>query len=451
LAKTVNNFAFGNMIVKDPVTGGLNNPATFYNTIWNTSANVPTMAPAATSAGVPCTSTAQPGCAASKTATPNNSEALYLDTLSSFKVHENSQAFYLMSDLGSKDKGYHLNFGVRVVYTSQTITGASSAPVVTSYGTATWNGVNSNNVPFTSTKNTVDFLPSMNLAFYPTDDQIIRLSAARVVSPADLFNLGVGQSYNYTRETGSRVNINTGVKDGFKFVGGSSGNPQLDPYRAKQFNLSWEDYFAPEALVSVGIFYKQIESFEVTQPVNTTIMDDFGGSAGPINMPVNGGKGSIYGMELSGQYVFDLGVGLAANYTYSQSKSALTTAFSAHLPIPDVSDHAATATVFYSKFGFDARLSYSWRSKAVNGGVGGSVFAPINASTGNSVNYGVFTAPYGQLDAQLGYNINDNFSISVSAQNLTAEAQHTYLQYPNQPFTYDNSGTRYFFSVKAHM
>jgi outer membrane receptor protein involved in Fe transport len=96
-------------------------------------------------------------------------------------------------------------------------------------------------------------------------------------------------------------------------------------------------------------------------------------------------------------------------------------------------------------------MSYSWRSKAVNGGVGGSVFAPINTATGNSVNYGVFTAPYGQLDAQLGYNINDNFSVSVSAQNLTAEAQHTYLQYPNQPFTYDNSGTRYFFSVKAHM
>jgi len=451
LALTVKSFAFGNMIVKNPVTGGLNNPATFYNTIWNQAANVPTMAPAATSAGVPCTSTAQPGCAASKTAVPNNSEALYLDTLSSFKVHENSQAFYLMSDLGNKDKGFHLNVGVRVVYTSQTITGASSAPVVTSYGTATWNGVNSNNVPFTSTKNTVEFLPSMNLALYPTDNQIIRLSAARVVSPADLFNLGVGQSYNYTRETGSRINTHTGLADGFKFANGSSGNPQLDPYRAKQFNLSWEDYFAPEALVSVGVFYKQIESFEVIQPVNTTVMDDFGGSAGPINMPVNGGKGSIYGMELSGQYVFDMGVGLATNYTYSQSKSALTTAFSAHLPIPDVSAHAATATVFYSKYDFDARVSYSWRSKAVNGGVGGSVFAPINASTGNSVNYGVFTAPYGQLDAQLGYNISDNWSVSVSAQNLTDEAQHTYLQYPNQPFTYDASGTRYFFSVKAHM
>jgi TonB-dependent receptor len=438
LALTVNNFAFGNMIVKNPVTGGLNNPETFYNTIWNQAANVPTVAPAT-------------GGAPSKTAVPNNSEALFIDTLSSFKVHESSQALYLMSDLGTKDQGYHANFGVRVVFTSQTITGASAAPVVTSYGTATWNGVNNNNIPFVAGKYSVDILPSFNLAIYPTDDQIVRLSAARVVSPADLFNLGVGRSYNYTRETGGRTNVKTGVADGFKFANGSSGNPQLDPYRANQFNLSWEDYFAPEALASVGMFYKQVESFEVTQPVNTTVVDDFGGSAGPVNMPVNGGKGSIYGLEMSGQYVFDIGAGFAANYTYSQSTSALTTAFSQHLPIPDVSAHAATATVFYSKFGIDARLSYSWRSKAVNGGIGGSTFSPIDTSTGNSKTFGVFTAPYGQLDAQLGYNISDNFSISVSAQNLTAEAQHTYLQYPNQPFTYDNSGTRYFFSVKAHM
>ena len=201
----------------------------------------------------------------------------------------------------------------------------------------------------------------------------------------------------------------------------------------------------------MGGFYKQIESFEVYQPVNTTVVDDFGGSSGPVTMPINAGHGSIYGLELAGQYVFDVGVGLAANYTYSQSSSALTTAFSKHLPIPDVSDHSASATVFYEKNGFDARLSYSWRSKAVNGGYGGSTFSPIDVSTGNSKTYGVFTAPYGELDAQVAYDFNEHFSIYVSAQNLTEEAQHTYMQYPNQPFTYDNSGVRYFFGVKAHI
>lgn len=460
LALTVNSFAFGNMIVKNPVTGGLTSPSTFLNTIWNNSANVPTNTPSAivssTGTVTACTATPAPAaCAvAAKTKTGNTSEALYVDTLSSFKVHEATQSFYAMGDFGSKDKGFHLNGGVRIVFTSQSVTGATAAPTVYSAGTATWNGVNSNNVPFTQVKHSVDILPSFNLALYPADDQIIRLSAARVVAPADLFNLGLGQSYNFTRETGGRVNTNKsspsyGTKDGFRFANGSSGNPQLDPYRANQFNLSWEYYFAPEAMLSLGSFYKQVESFEVSQPVNTTVSDDFGGSSGPVTMAMNAGKGSIYGFELSGQYVWDLGFGLAANYTYTQSQSALYTDLSKRLPIPDVSDHAATVTAFYEKFGFNARLSYSWRSKAVNGGIGGATFSPVDASTGASKTYAVYSAPYGQLDAQVSYDFLDHYQVYVSAQNLTEEAYHTYMQYPNQPFTYDNSGARYFFGVRA--
>jgi TonB-dependent receptor len=464
LVQHVSSFAFGDMIVKNPFTGGMTNPATFLNTIWNNSAFVPSMTPAAlnTPGGVvPCNPVpANPAQAATCAATattkvPNNSQALFIDTLSSFKVHESTQTFYLMSDLGNKEKGIQVNAGVRVVFTNQTVSGASAAPVVTSFGTATWNGVNSNNVPFTTTTHRVDVLPSLNISLFPTDNQIIRFSAARVMSPADLFNLGVGKYYNFTRETGGRVNVNPGspsfgLQDGFRFANGTSGNPALDPYRSTQFNLAWEYYFAPEALATVGTFYKQIDNFEVIQPVNTTVMDDFGGSQGPVNMALNAGHGSIYGLELAGQYVFDFGLGFAANYTYTQSTSAISTAFSSHLPIPDVSAHATSTTIFYENYGFDARLSYSWRSKAVNGGIGGATFSPIVNATGASENFGVFQAPYGQLDGQIGYDFNDNFSIYVGAQNLTGEALHTYMQYPNQPFTYDNSGTRYFFGLKAH-
>ena len=35
-----------------------------------------------------------------------------------------------------------------------------------------------------------------------------------------------------------------------------------------------------------------------------------------------------------------------------------------------------------------------------------------------------------------------------SVQNITNEAQHTYLQYPSQPFSYDSSGRRYFLGFK---
>ena len=41
LVKTVNNFALGSIIVKNPITGGMTNPATFLNTVWNQAAHVP--------------------------------------------------------------------------------------------------------------------------------------------------------------------------------------------------------------------------------------------------------------------------------------------------------------------------------------------------------------------------------------------------------------------------
>jgi len=465
LALTVNNFAFGPMIVKDPVSGGLQNPATFLNNVWNTATSIPNNTPSAVyvnGVAVACPNVAIPACSVSaKDKVPNNSEAFYKDTLSSFNVHESTQAFYLMSDLGNKDKGFHINAGVRVVFTHLVVNGATSAPNPVSYGTATWNGVNSNNIPFTSSHYTVDILPSLNAAFYPTDDQIIRFSAARVVSPADLFNLGLGKSYGFTRGAGCALGstvatapgvtpgVTPGCNLGYEFTGGNAGNPQLDPYRATQFNLAWEDYFAPQALLSVGAFYKQVESFEVSQPVATTVMDDFGGTSANVTTPVNGGHGSIYGAEFAGQYVFDIGLGVAANYTYTQSRSALTTSISSSLPIPDVAAHAASATVFYENYGFDARVSYSWRSSTLNGTINGPTFGVLNTFSGTTTTYGVYTAPIGQLDAQVRYNFTDYFSAYVGAQNLTNEASHMYLQYKNQPFVYDNTGVRYFFGVSA--
>jgi iron complex outermembrane recepter protein len=34
---------------------------------------------------------------------------------------------------------------------------------------------------------------------------------------------------------------------------------------------------------------------------------------------------------------------------------------------------------------------------------------------------------------------------------LTDSKQHTYLQWPNLPFTYDDSGRRYFLGVKGKL
>ena len=118
---------------------------------------------------------------------------------------------------------------MRVVNTNLTIDNGQTAAQPTYYGTASWNGVDSNVIPVETKRSYTDVLPSFNFTLDVTDQQKVRFGAARVVSPQDLFSLGLGNSYNFTRQTNARVNINTGQKDGFAFAGGSSGNPQLDP------------------------------------------------------------------------------------------------------------------------------------------------------------------------------------------------------------------------------
>jgi TonB-dependent receptor len=415
LLKNYNNFAVGQIGVKDPVAGGMTNPATYLNTLW-------------TQAGV-----------------PNTTQALFVDTLSSFAIKEKTTAVYFMATAGNPEDNYHLDAGVRVVATNLEVDNAQQAANPTWYGTASWNGVNSNNVPVENTRNYTDVLPSFNFSLDLTDTQKVRLGAARVVSPQNLFDLGKGNQYNFTRGTDG-----PGGQARFQFNGGSSGNPDLDPYRASQFNVSYENYFSKGALLSAGVFYKAVDNFVEIQNIPTFVNDDFGGTTSNVSQPVNAGNGKIYGLELSGQYTFDFGFGVTANYTYSDSTSNTETAFTKNLPIPGVSKNSFNLTAFYELGGFSARAAYSWRSSAVNDSLVGSTFA-FPDFAGQPKVYGVYSADYGQLDAQVGYDFGPHIGILASVNNLTNEKQHTYLQYENLPFTYNDTGTRFFVGVKGKL
>ena len=418
LALTVNNFAVGPIIVKNPATSGIKNPATYLQQVW-------------AGAGV-----------------PHMTERFFKDGLSSFDVTERTTTPYLMIDMGGPDSRFHMNFGVRLVNTDLTINGGESNPKgPTYYGTASWNGLESNIVPVTTKRNYTDVLPSFNFVLDVTENQKIQFGAARVVAPLDLYSLGLGYTYNFTR--GANVPATGNAR--FFFDGGSSGNPNLDPYRASQFLLSYENYFAPGDAVTIAGFYKQVDNFVETENIATFVKDDFGGTTNNVTEPVNAGNGRIYGIEVGGQYAFGNevswlnGFGVAGNYTYSQSESQQPTSFTTRGPIPGVSRDALTGTLYYENHGFSIRGSYSWRDKSLNDSQVGSTFA-----FGGKV-YEVFSAPYGQLDAQASYDFNRHFGVIVSVQNLTDEAQHTYLQWANQPFTYDDWGRRFFLGVKGKL
>ncbi len=241
LLLTYNNFANGPISVKNPVTGGMTDPATYLNTVWN-------------QAGI-----------------PNNSETFFKDALNSYTVTEKTTSAFIMGDSGDEGGLFHANFGMRIVRTQLTVDGAETNPNGSTFvGTESWNGVNANDVPFENSRSYTDILPSFNFVLNATDTQKLRFGAARVMSPQNLQELGA-RSAVWVHARRSRANVRMGIAVCFKFDGGSAGNSGLDPFRASQFDISWEDYFSRSGLVSVGYFYKAVDNFVTTANVPTAV------------------------------------------------------------------------------------------------------------------------------------------------------------------------------------
>jgi TonB-dependent receptor len=363
---------------------------------------------------------------------PSTPFQYYRDPIQSFDVEEKTTTGYAMADVGGGEDRYHLNAGVRVVKTELTIDSSATPTVPNYYGTDAWNGVIANPENVTTSRSYTDVLPSLSAVFDVTESDKVRVSAARVMSRQNLFQLGTGSSYNFTRSSSPGPNLNR-----FLYTNGSGGNPELDPYRASQFDAAYERYFGTQGLLSGAVFYKNVDSFIQTDTVARTVADGSveGSTPGIFTQPVNGEGGTIKGVELAAQYAFENGLGFTANYTYSDSESSNFNDYQDNLPIPGVAKHAFNVQGYYEGHGFEARLSYAWRDKSYQGN-----FAFGSGADTHSL--GTWERAYGQLDGQIGYAINDQIKVVLEGINLTKEDSGRYLQWENLPFRYATGDRR---------
>lgn len=358
---------------------------------------------------------------------PDTPFAFYAEPLESFRVKEETHSGYLMADIGDPGEGYHINVGARLIHTNLTVyQNRATDPDPVYLGTDSWNGVLRDSETIANERSYTDILPSLNMVFDVMEGHKVRFAAASVVARQNLFDLGRGFRVDFTRNPTTNL---------FEATNGSSGNPELDPFRASQFDLGYEYYFGTQGLISAVGFWKEVDSFIATETSPEFVLDQAGGRNVPIQRPVNGEGGRIRGFELGAQYAFDWGVGFNVNYTYSDSKSPIANDFDTGLPIPGVSKHAFNTQVYYENYGFEARASYTWRNKSFAGNFGfgdGSVNRTL----------GIWNRSYGQLDAQVAYQLTDQIGITLEGLNLTKEDQSQYLQYANLPFTYSTGSRR---------
>lgn len=319
----------------------------------------------------------------------------------SFSVQEKTSALYGMVKL--KGERWRGNVGLRAVRTeadtTQYSSTASNLTITNQFGS--WGEVN-------NSRDYWDVLPSANLTVDATDDVLLRFSAAKVMARPGYAQLASSLSLNELALTGT-----------------AGGNPDLDPFRAWQFNAVGEWYYAPEALLSVGVFYLDIESYITSQTFTAfyRTQQNPQGANFRITGPVNGGGGSNRGFEASLQQPIGGGFGFLVNYTYADAKTDL------GKPIDGSSKNTYNLTGYFENDLISARVAYNFRSKFKSGVDRGTDMWQDDISS---------------LDASLIVNLTENVALSFDAQNLTREKLVYYVGDPSVPRAiYDNGRVFY--------
>jgi len=153
-----------------------------------------------------------------------------------------------------------------------------------------------------------------------------------------------------------------------------------------------------------------------------------------VNTPVNNKDAKIHGFEVGGQYFFgDTGFGVQANYTIVRGDVGFDDTSDPNVnqfALLGLSD-SANAVLMFEKFGFSARLAYNWRDEFLS-----------NINQGQWRNP-IYVEAYDQIDFNIGYDINDNFSVSLEAINLTGEDVRWHGRSDKQLWRLEDQGPRY--------
>ncbi|MDO6487354.1 TonB-dependent receptor [Colwellia sp. 6_MG-2023] len=333
-----------------------------------------------------------------------------------YTIDEETLAGYVQLNYGGEFAGlfYSGNLGVRAVQTDVKTTGGTSIADFDNLQTGDY----------------TDILPSFNLSIDLSDELVLRIGAAKVMSRPSYNNLNPGTTVNTTT------------------FSGNSGNPSLLPSRASQFDAALEWYFDDSDVLALSYFYKHVDSFVQTETVTTTVDPALSPGFDPntlyaISRPGNGEGANISGFDLLYQHTFKTlpspfdGLGFLANYTYLSTDAKTTnTNVGLDIGLEGLSENAYNITTYYEKYGFSFRVSYNWRDE----------FLQAAQGTGGTP---IFGNEYGQVDASASYDLNEHVTFVLEAKNLNNESYRAYEYLDGRLSTYNEFGRRFTVGIRA--
>ena len=239
----------------------------------------------------------------------------------------------------------------------------------------------------------VDVLPSLNLTADFSNGKFLRLGVSEQIARASMTDM---------RNSGAASINMDAANANFGAYSGSSGNPNLKPFKAMAFDLSAEKYFGKRGYVSAAVFYKKLDTYitkatDVNYDFNSFVTETGGlpgtnNNHGAYTTMVNGNGGNLHGYELTASVPFDLlaswlsGFGASTSYSNTSSSVSLpdltglnptqpVPAGNGKMPLPGLSKDNAKLTLYFEKNGFSAFVAGNYRSKYIgdvaNDAIGG--------------------------------------------------------------------------------
>ena len=300
-----------------------------------------------------------------------------------------------------------------------------------------------------------DVLPSLNLYYDFDTHNRVRLALAKVMARPRMDDMRAnlvpsfaggscsGSARQNLPPCGPGITVNPWSASG--------GNPELEPWRAKELDVGYEWYGGKASYFALHAFYMKLDNYIYNQllPVDFTgitppptdlalLQSECNGctisNIGTLNAPANGQGGWIRGVEVSGGIEFNRftrlldGFGATGSLSYTDYK--LDKAAVDQLPdrvLPGFSKWVYDITGYYEKNGFQARASYRHRS-AFKGEVV-SLFQNLGFP---------FIQPDAQMDAQVGYTFQpgsrlNGLGVLLQVSNVLNSPYRTYYNVNGTP------------------
>lgn len=356
------------------------------------------------------------------------------------------------------------SIGVR--YEETDVVSSAKVPAYTGIDWTAANEFNTTSTPdvfeFTNYESSYDHvLPNLDVSLKFESDVIVRASYSETIARANYSDISGGVALGTIRATSGDA---------------SRGDPTLLPHESTNFDLSVEWYYGDASYVSLSAFSKDVDNFVGQTSEQEYLFDLRNPSTGeraaaaratgltdgedirqyiianypattdgvsrihsvstdplmPFNVtkPVNEKKAEITGIEFAVQHTLESGFGGQFNYTLVDSDAEYdVTEFESQFALTGLSD-TMNLVAFYETDSFQIRLAYNWRD---------SFLINTNRQHLNPE----FNEDYSQIDLNISYNINDQFSIFAEGINITNETQRTYSRYKGALQSATELGARY--------